>query len=92
MNVNNSSNRPRIRRGNDQFLDNVFQLASPPRLKTTCSEYLAIKKNLAKRLHSQSAATYDFDDGVICFRCDSDDNLSGWFTRSKPMKNLISIN
>ena len=64
MSVNNSSNRPRIRRGNNQFLDNGLQSASPPRLKTTYSEYLEIKKNLAKRLHSQTAATYDFDDGV----------------------------
>ena len=73
MNINNSSNRPRIRRGNNQFLDNGVQSASPPRLKTTYSEYLAIKKNLAKRLHSRIAATYDFDDGhgVICFRCEA---------------------
>ena len=58
-------------------------MASSPRLQTTYSEHSSIRKNLTQRLHSQIAATCDFDEGVICFWCDGDDNLSGWFTWNK---------
>ena len=86
MNCNNSSNRPRIRRGNNQFLERGGQVASPPRLKTTYSEYLKIKDQLAKKEHPLISASYDYYNGVICFNCDGDPDLNGWFTKSKPVE------